>query len=342
MQKIIRSLVAIVALATSLSATSLYAGPFSALYVFGDSLSDNGNDLFITGGTIPKGGDLLTQGSHYYQGRFSNGPNYADQLASMLGVPLSASLMGGTDYAYGGARTNYVRPDLLPFGAKSFNDQILDYTTNNANADSQALYTLWIGANDMSDVLSRRNPAGSLNAAIDVAVTGVFDAIMDLSSIGAKNFLIPNLPDLGLVPAIISAGAGAQAAGTFFSQSYNNELANELNSLASPNLTLYQFDTFSIHRDIINKPGAYGLTNTTQGCYDGFVDGSALPGGPNPPTVCATADSYVYWDYEHPSTALHNILASEMYKQVPEPGVWLLLITGFSFLGWHARRSKVA
>lgn len=191
MQKIIRSLVAIVALATSLSATSLYAGPFSALYVFGDSLSDNGNDLFITGGTIPKGGDLLTQGSHYYQGRFSNGPNYADQLASMLGVPLSASLMGGTDYAYGGARTNYVRPDLLPFGAKSFNDQILDYTTNNANADSQALYTLWIGANDMSDVLSRRNPAGSLNAAIDVAVTGVFDAIMDLSSIGAKNFLIP-------------------------------------------------------------------------------------------------------------------------------------------------------
>jgi outer membrane lipase/esterase len=332
MKKTTRSLVAIVALAASLSATSVYAGPFSALYVFGDSLSDVGNDAYITGGAVPKS-------PPYFQGRFSNGPNYADQLASMLGVPLSASLMGGTDYAFGGARTNYVASSLPP-AARSFNQQISDYAGNHANADSDALYTLWIGANDMSDVLTDPNPLNVAGMAIGNAVGGVVSAINSLYALGARDFLIPNLSDLGLIPEVLIFGPGASALATSLTQSYNNTLATALNNINLLNLTLYQFDTFSIHQTIINNPGAYGLTNTTQGCYDGYVDGSALPGGNNPPIKCATPNSYFYWDFEHPSAAVHQILAGEIYEQVPEPGVWILLITGFSFLGRQARRRK--
>src|SRR5262249_420524 len=66
----------------------------SNLVVFGDSLDDVGNLSRITGGALPPG-DI------YYQGRFSNGPLWADTLAEYLGAPpVKPSLDGGLDYAF--------------------------------------------------------------------------------------------------------------------------------------------------------------------------------------------------------------------------------------------------
>lgn len=326
-----RLLFGTLALAALLSAPTAYAGPYSALYVFGDSLSDSGNDALVTGGLVPSS-------PPYYPGRFSNGLNYADQLASMLGVPLSASLLGGTNYAYGGARTTYMAAGLPPT-AKSFNDQVNGYTASHASTDANALYTLWIGANDMSDVLIGANPAGTASAAINVAVSGVINAIQGLYGLGAQNFLIPNLPDLGLIPEVLKFGPVASAQATFLSQIYNATLASALQSLAPLNLNIFRFDTFGLHQDIISNPGNYGLSNTTQACYDGYVDGSALPSGTNPPTVCASPDSYFYWDFEHPTAAVNSIFAKQMYNQVPEPDSMLLAVLGLGLLAWHKRRS---
>src|SRR6478672_780719 len=81
-----------------------FAGPYTGLIVFGDSLSDTGNDAIATRGAIP--------GPPYAQGRFSNGPNYVDELAQNLGLSSTPSLAGGTNSAFGGARTN--RQSLNP------------------------------------------------------------------------------------------------------------------------------------------------------------------------------------------------------------------------------------
>ena len=54
---------------------------FDHMVVFGDSLSDTGN-----------------------AGRFSNGPVWVEQLAASLNVALEPSLMGGTNFAIGGAK----------------------------------------------------------------------------------------------------------------------------------------------------------------------------------------------------------------------------------------------
>src|SRR5215475_10356647 len=77
-------------------------GPFANILVFGDSLSDIGNVSQATPFlTQPK-----TPGPYYWNGRFSNGPVYAETLATGLGLPaLVNSASGGTDYAYGGALT---------------------------------------------------------------------------------------------------------------------------------------------------------------------------------------------------------------------------------------------
>ena len=66
----------------------------TSIVAFGDSLSDMGNDSIASGGTQP------APTADYYQGLFTNGPNWLGYLAHDLGVATpTASLAGGTDYA---------------------------------------------------------------------------------------------------------------------------------------------------------------------------------------------------------------------------------------------------
>jgi hypothetical protein len=69
------------------------SGGSSAVYAFGDSLSDAGNISLATLGNLPVGGI-------YSGGRFSNGNVWVQDLAQNLGLPaVKPSLAGGTDYA---------------------------------------------------------------------------------------------------------------------------------------------------------------------------------------------------------------------------------------------------
>src|SRR5579871_5035334 len=86
------------AMAASVTAAPASAGTYSALYVFGDSLVDSGNDYIATSGAQPpaSGG--------YNAGRFSNGYNAADYLNfALFGSYSAPELGGGTNYAFGGA-----------------------------------------------------------------------------------------------------------------------------------------------------------------------------------------------------------------------------------------------
>lgn len=313
------------------------AASYSNLFVFGDSLSDVGNDLVVTGGAVPS--------PAYYSsgatvGRFSNGLNYADHLAAGLGLVLSPSVLGGTDYAYGGARVSSVAGGL-PATALSFNQQIGAFDASHARADGGALYVLWIGANDMSDAITAaaHGNSAAVGAAIGNAMQGIGSAITDLSNRGATHFLIPNLPNLALVPAVNSVGsAGLSALAQGASRNFNIALNNTLASFST--LDIRRFDVFAAQAAITASPAAYGFSDVTHACYPGDVNGQARPGGPAP-SVCANPAAYLYWDYEHPTTALHAVLGAEaLAVAVPEPAQWLLLAAGLAVVGGMRRARR--
>ena len=80
--------------------------PFSSLTVFGDSLVDAGNIRKLGLGADPALG--------YVDGRFTNGYDYTDLLSlAMYGTPTVASLNGGSNFAYGGARATDTTPVVL-------------------------------------------------------------------------------------------------------------------------------------------------------------------------------------------------------------------------------------
>jgi phospholipase/lecithinase/hemolysin len=320
----LRRLAATLALTAALALPAAAASPYSGYVVFGDSLSDVGNLFLGTGGAQPA--------APYANGQFSNGPVWAQGLACNLGLaPLTPALSGGTDFAFGGAVT--ASPASIPFdvGVPNLNAQIGAFlSTVGGTAPSSALYSVWIGANDVLGILASADPAALSDT--QSAAHSEAAAIGALASHGALNILVPLLPDLGKTPRLLAAGPLASLGATVLSTAYNSTLLTDLAGITGiPGLDITVLDTFSLIDTVAADPTSYGLSNTINACYIGPYTG----GG----TSCATPNDYLFWDSIHPSAIGHNLIANAASEAlVPEPATTTLLLTSLLGLAYTRRR----
>ena len=305
-------------LVTPLSALAL---PYTNLFVFGDSLSDVGNDLTITGGAVPG------PTSDYPFGRFTNGYNYIDGVSTTLfGYNTTSSLQGGSNYAYGGARTNSIVPELVPLGGLSVKQQVDQFVTTlgGGTADDDALYVIWAGANNIQDALRSSTPRDVITA----AVADIGSMLIELANAGATQFLVINIPNLGLTPRVTELNNSTVTnAATGLTNLFNLQLNSLLNSLTSLDIT--RFDAYSLIQQIVANPGAFGFSNVTNRCYTG--DDLTWTGGGE---VCSDPYAYLFWDGIHPTAHTHQILASYAYQAlIPTPTSLALFILGVGLMG---------
>ncbi len=312
------------------------ATSYTGLYVLGDSLSDEGNLFAAT--TALGLGPAQPAADHYLNGGFSNGPVYPAVLARDLGVTIGPSLLGGNNFAFGGARTDYSTVEAPPFGTQNLPRAAYPWSLNGqrqafsaraaaAGADPNALYIVFSGSNDVTDIVRRRlNPVTT----IANAVAGIINVVDAFKAAGARTVLVPNLPDIGVAPfvtALEPTAPGISALATRLISQFNAVLATALDQESG--IQVIHFDTFSFLRDVVANPSQYGFGNSTQPCFSGFV----LP-DPNA-TVCANPDQYVFWDNEHPTTAFHALLGERLLSavtDVPEPASFSLLWCGLAAL----------
>lgn len=345
-----RTRIGVVVLAALMS-LPLAARAYSTLYVLGDSLSDTGN-LYAATSSPPLNAAFsaaLPQ-SPYVAGRFSNGPVYAESLWSRLGFSgsLQPSYLGGTDYAVGGARSRYhsfdnAIPGFNPVGGVSSfyafsllgqRDALL--ASHAGGLDPNALYTVWEGSNDVSDAIGLAlTGKGALADALIAQSAADFTAVIaDLVSAGAQHLLIPNIPNLGLVPEVVALGGAAQYVASQLTLAYNLMIAD---SLAALSADIRRLDTYGILTALVDDPTAYGLpvgTNVDTACFTGFV---GVAGG-----VCSDPDSYVFWDKIHPSAAVHEVLGGLAAQAVPEPASAVLAALALAALVLVRRRTTYA
>lgn len=300
------------------------AQAYTAIYEFGDSLSDVGNVFIGSNQTIP--------GGPYFGGRFSNGPNWVDDLSQQLGLgPVRPALAGGNDFAFGGATTG--TPLLAPPAAvPNVVQQVgLFSAASNGVAPSGALYTMWIGANDVFAALDAGQSEPQTRAAVASAAQTEAAAVLTLASQGARSFLIPLVPDLGKTPDALANGPADSAIATALSIFYNAALEADL---AGQSLDLKFLDTFALLDAAVADPAKFSLTNVTDGCYAGPLSGGGL--------VCATPDQYLFWDGMHPTATADRLVADaalvELTGGVPEPGTWVMMLLGFAGVGFTAYR----
>ena len=274
-----------------------HAESFSRIYAFGDSLSDAGNVYTISAHVLP---DPFI----YADGRFSNGRVWVQDLARDLHLRApTPSLLGGTDFAYGGAETggtplHGVSPLDLPA-------QLAQFDAQDPHPSANALYTLSIGGNDVIDAVSTYadNPSAAV-ADVQVAVNNELSFIGGLAADGARHFAILNVPDLGKTPE----EAGQAAAATALSAAYDSDLSSELPALtAADHLSVDLVDSFGLIDKAVANPAAFGLTNVTTPVWTGNFD-NPFSGTLN--ATGAAQNKFLFFDHLHPTETGHLAIAS--------------------------------
>jgi len=267
---------------------------FSALYAFGDSLSDAGNVYIATGAAQP--------GAPYFPGEFSNGPNWVEDLSTKLGLgPDLPMLAGGNDWAFGGATTGSpaTNNSSVPSGLQQIG---MFLALRGGSAPSTALYTITLGGNDVLNIVASGAPATTAIAAAQTAALYEASEINVLANAGAKTFVVPLVADLGKTPGIIAQGSAAQAEASYLSLVYDATLQTALSPLAaSLNGGLHVLNTFGWLDSAVANPALYGLTDVTDPCYVGPYTGGGA--------VCSSPGTYLFWDNVHPTATVDAILA---------------------------------
>ncbi len=267
------------------------SAPFDNVVVFGDSLSDNGNI------------SSLTPGSERM--RFTTNPGLvaSELVARHYGFTLEPSTSGGTDYAWGGAQS---AKDLgVVVSAKTQVDQYL--AGNGARADSHALYTLWVGANDILNL----DFSQDLNAQMVNAANAEVATLKTLQQAGARYIVVYNLPDVSKTPAVNSTPLA-----TFAGQlgSLYNSTLNE--GIATLGVGILPVNTYALLNQVIADPARYGFSNVTDRAC---TTASSIDCTTATLVVPDAGTSYLFADGVHPTTAAHAMLAQVVMSELQAP-----------------------
>ncbi|WP_229664527.1 SGNH/GDSL hydrolase family protein [Sphingomonas metalli] len=317
------------------------AGPAAAqqqrydrLFVFGDSLVDSGNaqKLRADGG----GADPAPASQSYFEGRFSNGYNFADYLSTYIaGGPATASERGGINFSVGGAQAAEVAGDASP----SFLEQIDTFAKSGATFDSRALVLVTLGGNDVRRELANLGTIPGYTPDLTSTVQAMSTGLTRLYAAGARNFVITGLPDIGQIPAVTSLNVPAlNQAGTALSAGLNTAFAQLVGGFdRQPGVDAVFFDLFNYQKAIYQSPAAAGLV-TPGGTLNTSTPCLSVPG------AAPNCDNFVYFDAIHPVTDVHRAIANGIATQigvaVPEPASWALMLTGFALTAMMLRRHR--
>lgn len=320
-------------------------------YVFGDSLSDSGNN-----------------GRYTWDGSIH--PLYDDILAEKIQQSLVPSDAGGTSYAAGGA----VSTPLLDASNNTQQQLQAYFASTGGRADSNGLYVHWIGGNDLAAAALNPLAAEQIVSSSAAAAAGQVKTLLDA---GAGTVIVPTVPNIGATPALLEAvialglapvaenaltaafsalasqstptrdardtairNALYAAAGTStaipalqqriadqlyrawqslseqaqaLTTSYNQQ---EERYLAQYHGNIVRVDIYGLFNEVIADPQRYGLSNTA---------GMACPPGVSA-AVCSSStpgfshtQEYLFADRLHPSPATHLLIADYIQSVLDGP-----------------------
>ena len=295
---------------------------YSTLYVFGDSLSDTGNDFAATTAQnmVPAIPPSVAPYATYWQGRFSNGPVAVEYLWQLMSRKRSAQLIPfvsagdiekktSVNFAFGGSGSGLqnLTPDGFPVPGLMGQVGLYTNALEGKKPKSNALFVVWSGSNDYLQNITH-DPY--------LVVGNVTRSIRALYDTGARDFLVPNLPDLGGTPLVKAQGASA-----LFTQlvtTHNALLATSMQSLASlPGIKIATVDVFALGSTLVNS----GLVNADVPALAFLSPGTgAVDCLFRNPSTCVNVvqtgflPPFLYWDVLHPTTQVHGVIGTAMYR----------------------------
>ncbi|KAK7269360.1 hypothetical protein RIF29_22085 [Crotalaria pallida] len=298
-----------------------------ALYVFGDSSVDAGNNNYLNTpakvNKSPYGIDLNNNAT----GRFSNGKTFADLYAVKLGLPLPPPYLGvsestryqvatGINYASGacGILDDTRAGECLTLGKQIeyFNSTVTnDLPTHFQSKEelrhhlSKSLYMISIGSNDYVLNYLPKTKAQKENKTpvqfADYLLEHLASKIKILYDLGARKFLIGLVGQIGCSPFKFCIEDVNQIVKPC-SDKLHSKL-QELQKQLSGSL-LVSTDAYNFFNEIKNAPEKFGLKVIDKACYP-------KEGAP----VCGNRKEYYFWDsFGHTTEFASEIYVDESFS----------------------------
>jgi outer membrane lipase/esterase len=315
--------------------------PFSGITVFGDSLSDGGN-FAIAAGLPPSQ-------------RFTTNPGLTaiENVAAYYGLPLSASLAGGSNYAFGSAGITTNVPGAAA-GIPTETQQITGYLAANPKLDPNRLYSVWGGANDIfyhATAAGAGQVAAQLAAAATAglppaqaaAVTAAINAQVAQSQ-GVAALETSQQAGLAIVSAAIQEGnligslhgagartivvfnlpdigrtpqATAQNATVPGTAAALTTLSTTFNSSLDGQLIgktgVIPVNTFAFLNEVLASPSQFGIVNTST---PACTTSSSVLCTPQTLVAPNAASTYLFADGVHPTTYAHALLTQVVESEI--------------------------
>ncbi|KAJ8750707.1 hypothetical protein K2173_015888 [Erythroxylum novogranatense] len=323
----------------------------SALFIFGDSTVDPGNNNYID--TAPENrANYKPYGQNGFfeapTGRFSDGRIIVDFIAEHAKLPLippylepSADFTNGVNFASGGAG---VLPEThkglaidLSTQLKYFEEVQRSLTEKLGEAKAkniitEAVYFISIGSNDYiagylanPTMLELHGPGQY----VGMVIGNLTNAIQTLYHKGARKFAFLSLSPLGCIPSLRAANlqgsddGGCLEAASALAIGHNTALKNVLTSLEHV-LRGFKFsnpDFYNWLDDRLNNTSKYGFKDGVNACCGtGPYRGLLTCGGKNKTTdfeLCENANDYIWFDAFHPTERMHQQIADAVWDGPP-------------------------
>ncbi|KAG5227332.1 GDSL esterase/lipase [Salix suchowensis] len=333
--------------ASSLVPTSCHSYSHGALFIFGDSFYDAGNNIYLNT-NIPKL-NIFPYGETYFKhptGRASDGrliPDFIAEFAKLPLIPLylkpgNHQFTNGMNFASGGA------------GALAGTNQglVLDLQTqlsNFKNTEKQlrqklgasevkallstAVYMFSIGSNDYLIPFITNSTvfqSYSKKVYVKMVIGNITSVIQEIYSMGGRKFGLSKLLPLGCPPIsrelkiVSSGGSGCMEEITVLAKLHNRALPQALKELKSQlkGYTYSIFDAYTAADAIFNNPSKYGFEEVKKACCGSGPLRGTITCGQKVYELCDNVSEYFFFDGIHPTEKANYQFAKLMWDGSPK------------------------
>ena len=268
---------------------------YTNLFIFGDSLSDSGNSYNAFG---------TPESPPYWQGRYSNGQNWADFSTDWLGMSNIAGrgASSGNNRAFGGAGTGN---GMSFWVIENIGKQVDDWDQNYDLAAGDVA-AIWGGGNDLLNF-------GETNA--QRVVDDIEEHAEQLIATGGQELIFFELPPLEKTPGERdSSEEDQQDLGQRVSD-FNSGLRTMASGLNSTYGVITHVIPIWIGFEMLYYSGEhFGITNVTHSACD--HDGVACD---NNDPIAPNVEEYIFFDNLHPTETTHRAISLFVHHIVGIP-----------------------
>ncbi|XP_072983465.1 GDSL esterase/lipase At5g55050-like [Typha latifolia] len=319
-----------------------------AIYVFGDSTADVGNNNYLPGknakANFPHYGIDFPESRP--TGRFSNGYNGIDFLAIHMGFrrspPPYLSLtnktshqilkgLRGVSFASGGSgildstgTTTIIMTKQIEYFA-TLRSEILT-RLDSAKASflfSKSIFLISSGGNDVFALFSQNQTLNTtgIQLFVNTLVSKYENHVKNLYNMGARKFAISNVPPIGCLPVSRRSSPTGECidAMNAVSKGVNDAIAALFGKLSSElqGLKYSIGSSYELILSLVANPNAVGLAEVKNACCGGGKFNAESGCTPNS-TYCSNRNRFVFWDAVHPTQATSKLVGFAFYNGSPQ------------------------